>query len=56
MVRLVVMLTVGGVMVLVALRLTEEVGTARVRAAGRVRKKARGWRVSFMVTMLEVVG
>lgn len=55
MVRLVVMLRGGDVMALVAPRLWGEVGAARVRAAGRVRKEARVWRVSFMTTILEVV-
>ena len=40
---------------MVALRLWGVVGTARVRVDGRVRKRARVWRVGFMVAVLEVV-
>lgn len=36
--------------------LTGKSGVVMPRAEGRVRKKARVWRLSFIVTMLKVVG
>lgn len=53
-VTLVVMLTVGGVVVTLVVMLTVG-GTVRARAHGRVMKKARAGRVSFIVVMLRVV-
>ena len=56
MVPFVVMLTMGGdVIVTLVVALTGYGGVARARADGRVSKKARVFRVTFIVAVLMVV-